>query len=109
MIQITCVKTLFSNIFHQKQDKIRSSKRHLSELEDLEKYDFVIKKPKVEENPKPKKKSSEPQKEEVKENFDDMTKEKKKVELEVEKILEKFKGVLLISFESAGEMFYKFR
>lgn len=107
MIQITCVKELFSNIFQHRPDKILNAKRHISELDDknLENHEVIQKKQKIEE--KMTKKIE--QAEEAKENSDDKGEGKQKEEEAVRRILEKFKGNLLVSFENEGQTFYKLR
>lgn len=113
MIHITCVKELFSNIFQHRPDKILNAKRHISELDDknLENHEVIQKKQKIEEKtPKEQKNIKKPeQQEEAKENSDEKAEGKKKEEEEVRKILEKFKGNLLVSFENDGQTFYKLR
>ena len=113
MIQITCVKELFSNIFQHRPDKTLNAKRHISELDDknLQNHEVIQKKQKIEgTTPKEQKTTKKTeQQEEAKENSDNEVEGKKKNEDEVRKILEKFKGNLLVSIENEGQTFYKLR
>ena len=113
MIQITCVKNIFSNIFYEKQDKNLNGKRPFSKLDDEENFDILKKKQKIELNANIDENDNVipklvPPKEESRENDENMN-ELKDFELEAQSILIKFKGILINGFQIEGETYFKIR